>query len=69
MSSLPPLPPASLLANSLPTSLLSKLAQVDHLRGLLELVVRKEPALLPEFMPELLELQARCTVGKVDVVM
>ena len=32
--------------------------QVDHLRGLLELVVRKEPTLLPEFLPEVLELQA-----------
>lgn len=31
--------------------------QVDHLRSLLELLVRKEPQLLPEFLPEVLELQ------------
>ncbi|KAL4443945.1 hypothetical protein ABPG75_011682 [Micractinium tetrahymenae] len=31
--------------------------RVDHLRSLLELVVRKEPALLPEFLPEVLEMQ------------
>ena len=31
--------------------------QVDHLHSLLELLVRKEPQLLPEFLPEVLELQ------------
>lgn len=35
------------------------LPQVDQLRALLELVVRKEPGLLPEFLPEVLELQVR----------
>lgn len=32
--------------------------QVDHLHSLLELLVRKEPQLLPDFLPEVLELQA-----------
>lgn len=45
--------PAPLLARSLPTPPW----QVDQLRSLLELVVRKEPALLPQFLPEVLELQ------------
>eukprot|EP00887_Chlorella_sp_A99_P000002 scaffold16.g2.t1 len=31
--------------------------KVDRLKGLLELVVRKEPALLPEFLPHVLELR------------
>ncbi len=31
--------------------------QVDHLHSLLELLVRKEPQLLPDFLPEVLELQ------------
>ena len=37
-------------------------SQVDHLHSLLELLVRKEPQLLPDFLPEVLELQVgpRC---------
>ena len=31
--------------------------KVDHLKGLLELVARKEPGLLPEFLPHVLELR------------
>ena len=37
---------------------------MDHLHSLLELLVRKEPQLLPDFLPEVLELQvgAGCTL-------
>ena len=42
--------------------------QVDYLRSLLELVVRKEPGLLPDFLPEVLELQARRLLLRVVVL-
>lgn len=45
-----------------PTCPTCRPSQVDHLHSLLELLVRKEPQLLPDFLPEVLELQVgpRC---------
>jgi hypothetical protein len=54
----PPPPPLSALAHHCCCCCCCP-PQVDQLRALLELVVRKEPGLLPEFLPEVLELQVR----------